>query len=154
MAIDVLSRRIWERKYIDLWTVVHLLTGACFGFAIFFYRAPYAESFVVFFFFIVLWEILEYYDQAKETLGNQAFDIISGALGFWTTNQLIPLVATTLKSQVIYFTITYVIVWALAYFGFESFALHLNRDVEKYKKSFSAAILIYLVIIAGLILLN
>ena len=143
-----LARWLWEREYVDMWSIVHLTTGMCFGFCIFFYDSPFKESFVVFIVLTIVWEIIEYYDQAKETLGNQIMDVVSGALGFWATKSFIPVLAPNLKGQLIYFTVIYIIAWSLAYLGFISFALHLNRDVEKYKKSFSAAVLIYILVMS------
>ncbi len=152
--MDILARNLWERDWLDLWTVVHLFTGVCFGFCTFFYNSPYVQSFILFVLAIILWEVLEYYNQAKEPLSNQTTDVLSGALGFWATNKLIPLLTNDLTKQIIIFTIAYIVAWTFAYYGFQSFAVHFNRELEKYKNSFSGAILVYFVIMAGLVFLR
>ena len=152
-ARSFLDRRLWERKYIDLWSVVHLLNGVCFGFAIFFYRLPFVPSFIIFLFFIILWEVIEFLMHVREPIPNQIFDVLTGALGFLTTVLLILPITEDFWIQIIYFTITYIIVWTFAYYGFQSFAIHFNKELEKYKKSFSAAAIIYVAIVVSLFLL-
>jgi len=150
--MDIFDRELWERKYVDLWTIVHILTGMCFGFAIFFYHSPFTESFIAFTVFAIIWELLEFYTRANETIQNQIIDVLTGVLGFLATYKIIPLLAPSLTSQIIYFTLIYIVVWTFAYFGFQSFAIHTNRNLQKYKKSFSSAVILYIVVIAAIFL--
>lgn len=149
--MDFLDRGLWERKWLDLWTVVHFATGMCFGFAVFFYDSPLIPSFVVFFVFMVVWEVLEHFHQAKEPLSNQFTDVVSGGLGFLLTIYTVPLWAPTLSGQLLYFTGVYLIAWLFAYFGFRSFAIHFHKELlKKYEKSYYSAAILYLVIVSAI----
>ena len=148
-----LDRRLWERKYIDLWALVHLLNGVCFGFAVFFFNLPFVPSLIIFVIAIIFWEVMEFFMHVREPVSNQVIDVLAGALGFWLTYQFLPLLAGDLLVQIIYFTLIYIVVWTLAYYGFQSFALHFNREMEKYNKSFYAAAIIYVSIIISLFLI-
>lgn len=152
--MDIYSRSLWERDYLDLWTIVHLLTGMCFGFAIFFYSSPFRDSFIIFTVFVILWEVIEHFHGVGEPLTNQTTDVISGVLGFLITAYVIPILASSLSVQIAYFTVVYTIAWVLAYYGFQSFALHSNKDVEKYKNSFWGAAIIYIAIVLAILILK
>ena len=150
----MLDQSIWERKYIDLWTLVHVLTGMCFGFVIFFYKSPFIESFITFVIFAIIWETVEFYDGAKEEITNKVFDVLAGGIGFLTTTKLIPGLTSSLNSQIVIFSTIYILVWTLAHYGFKSLALHLNRSKKKYNQSFSLAVVLYLVIMGTMFVLR
>lgn len=149
--MDILARRVWERKFFDLWSIVHILNGVCLGFVIFFYHTPFIESFIIFLFLTIAWEILEYYKEVHEHVANQIVDIIIGALGFLATVQFVPILAPTFQSQIIYFTASYTIAWLFAYYGFQSFAKYFDRNMLKRKKYFFAAIALYIIIIGTIL---
>lgn len=145
-----LDRRLWERKYFDLWALVHFLNGLCFGFAIFFYDLPFVLCFTIFLVAIIFWEVAEFFQKVGEPFPNQVIDVLTGALGFYLTYKFVPVFVSTLFGELAIFTVIYIIVWTLAYYGFQSFAIHFDRELEKYKKSFSAAIIIYVAIMLGI----
>lgn len=149
----ILDRSLWERKYLDLWTIAHFLTGMCFGFAIFFYNPPVIESFVIFSLFVIIWEVIEHFQEVGEPVTNQVADVLAGAAGFIVTILTIPILTPDLFQQIIYFTVLYSITWTLAYHGFLSFALHSNKDMKKYGQSFFGAAIIYIAIILAIIVI-
>jgi hypothetical protein len=79
---------IWaEGRFIDLWTVVHFLTGVLLGFTLFIFDfpIPLIWVFVVVLVFLVLWELFEYIRKIKETAGNRIVDILIAVVGFALT---------------------------------------------------------------------
>ncbi|MFZ2484638.1 MAG: hypothetical protein WAX80_01660 [Minisyncoccia bacterium] len=150
--MSITDRHLWEGKYVDLFTIVHVLTGMCFSFSVFFYGSPFIESFIAFVIFTIIWEIIEFVTDSGETIQNQIVDVLTGALGFLIGYTIVPTLASSLANKIICFTLLYIIVWTFAHYGFQSFALHADRDIKKYKKSPSSAVLLYVVIIAAIFL--
>lgn len=148
--MNILAKNLWERKYLDLWTIVHFTTGMCFAFAIFFYGSPFLASFIVFTFFSIVWEVAEYYHGALEPFTNQCTDVLSGVAGFLIVAQYVPTFAPLLRDQILYFTVFFVVAWTFAHFGFKSLALHFNKDKKQYDKSLSRAAVLYVVIMAAI----
>ncbi len=90
----LMSRRIkrkiniWaEGEFIDLWTVIHFLTGILLGFTpfIFNFPIPLISIFVVVLVLLVLWEVFELIRKIRETLGNRFVDILIAVVGFTLT---------------------------------------------------------------------
>lgn len=85
---------IWaEGEFIDLWTVVHFLTGILLGFTpfIFDFPIPLIWIFTAVLVLLVLWEVFEYIRKIKETAGNRVVDILIAVVGFALTMSVYPI---------------------------------------------------------------
>lgn len=77
---------IWrEGKWLDLWSVVHLLTGVslALGFSIF--RFGFIPTTIITFFILVSYELLEAVVQIEETPQNHFMDVAVGLASFMLT---------------------------------------------------------------------
>lgn len=73
---------LWERAYIDLWSIPHFLFGII-GFYIL-YKAGFKKitSFALVFLFAVLWEMFEFFTPVQEYFTNIVTDVVLALLGF------------------------------------------------------------------------
>lgn len=77
---------IWrEGKYIDLWSVVHLLTGVSFGLGMFFLKFGTAPSALIVFILLVAYELWEALVKIEETPQNRMMDVVLGMTSFIPT---------------------------------------------------------------------
>ncbi|MBU6214738.1 hypothetical protein KGM48_02750 [Patescibacteria group bacterium] len=74
---------IWrEGKWLDLWSVVHLLSGASIGFAFYFLSLNSAVVVTAVFLGLIGYEIWEKAVQIEEVPTNRILDVIVGVLSF------------------------------------------------------------------------
>ena len=77
---------IWrEGKWIDLWSVVHLLSGASVGFSIAWLGFGFAASAVIAFLLFVAYELWEAMVKIHETPQNRSMDVVAGMVSFMPT---------------------------------------------------------------------
>lgn len=74
---------IWrEGKWLDLWSVVHLLSGASIGFAFHLLPFGHAESILIVFLLLTGYEMWEKIVQIEETFTNRVMDVVVGMVSF------------------------------------------------------------------------
>lgn len=74
---------IWKHgKYIDLWSVVHFLSGFVLAGLWYVFGFGFIPAIVGSIFLLLLWEIVEEVTKIIEPSINVIFDIITGFLGF------------------------------------------------------------------------
>src|SRR3989344_99725 len=77
---------IWrEGKWLDLWSVVHLLSGASVGFSITWLGFGFAASAVIAFLLFVTYELWEAMVKIHETPQNRSMDVVAGMVSFVPT---------------------------------------------------------------------
>lgn len=77
---------IWrEGKWIDLWSVVHLLSGVSAAFAITWSGFGFAASAVIAFLLFVAYELWEAMVKIEETPQNRSMDVVVGMVSFVPT---------------------------------------------------------------------
>ncbi len=77
---------IWrEGKWLDLWSVVHFLSGASVGFA--FYLVPFSAlaSVIIAFLALTAYELWEKMVQIEEMVTNRIMDVVVGMMSFLPT---------------------------------------------------------------------
>ena len=75
---------IWEnRKYLDLWSVNHVLYGLVFGYFLNSFEVSFELSFFLVFLIMIVHELIEYRSAiVQETWQNHFFDIVTTMGGF------------------------------------------------------------------------
>lgn len=74
---------VWrEGKWLDLWSVVHFLTGASLGFAPHILNVPTWPAFVIVFLLLVIYELFEAISKIEETVTNRIMDVVVGMTSF------------------------------------------------------------------------
>ena len=77
---------IWrEGKWVDLWSVVHLLSGVSTAFAIKWFGFGFAASAVIAFLLFVAYELWEAMVKIHETPQNRSMDVVAGMVSFVPT---------------------------------------------------------------------
>ena len=80
---------IWKHgTYLDLWSIVHILSGALLASVCFYFGFNFFWSAVVTFFLVVLWELFEVLLKINEPKKNMLMDIIIGMVGFYIVGYL------------------------------------------------------------------
>ncbi|NCS99224.1 hypothetical protein GW764_03505 [Candidatus Parcubacteria bacterium] len=74
---------LWERMYIDLWSVPHFLFGLIAFYLLQKAGMKKVSAFFITIFFAILWELLELLTPIQEYLTNILTDIIFAGLGFY-----------------------------------------------------------------------
>lgn len=84
------KRDLWrEGEYIDLWSLVHLLSGVVAGFVPIITSLSFGTGLVIFFILTILWEVFEYLLGIIESTKNSIVDIIIGNIGFAGTSLVV-----------------------------------------------------------------
>lgn len=87
----------WEEgRYLDLWSVVHLISGVFLGIILSFLNISFLIAFVIAVILTVLGEVVEIVLNVGESWQNQITDIIVGLIGFVITYMMYPLLAKPL----------------------------------------------------------
>ncbi len=77
---------IWrEGKYLDLWSVVHFLSGCSLGLGLYFLDFGQAASIVIAFILLVAYEMWEAMVKIEETPQNRVLDVVVGMTSFLPT---------------------------------------------------------------------
>lgn len=72
-----------ERRYIDLWSVVHFLFGVLFVFAADYFELTFLAALITLTVLTTIWEVVEHFSVgATEYLSNRVTDVIFAGLGF------------------------------------------------------------------------
>jgi hypothetical protein len=82
-------------KYLDYWSLIHLLTGLILGIGALFVSEERFLSLVLIFILLIIYEILETKTQVSENIENIALDIIVGSTGGAVALFLLPLTMST-----------------------------------------------------------
>lgn len=78
-----MKKDLWVNgTYLDLWSVVHTLSGVFGGLVALFFSISFMVGFVAFCALAVLWEGFEYSIKVHETKRNRVTDVVLGAAGF------------------------------------------------------------------------
>lgn len=84
--------KIWaEGKYIDFWSINHILGGALLAQIFVFLGVNFWISLVISFIIMILWEVYEYKTKVYETIQNRVMDVVVGLLGFFMIYYLVSL---------------------------------------------------------------
>lgn len=95
---DGMVRRtdIWrEGKWLDLWSVVHLLSGASVGFVLYFFHFGTVASIILALFSFISYEMWEIIVKIEETPTNRFMDVVVGMVSFLPTFFLAPFLSET-----------------------------------------------------------
>jgi membrane protein implicated in regulation of membrane protease activity len=77
---------IWrEGKWLDLWSVVHFLSGACFGFGMYIVHFDAVASVFLVLLSLVAYELWEAMVRIVETPQNRVMDVVVGMASFLPT---------------------------------------------------------------------
>jgi len=89
MAID--HSKLWEEgKYVDLWTIPHILAGVLLSGYLYWLDVPFWLNLLITLFIIIGWEFFElHFLNVHEHLSNKIMDVITGILGFFAMYSLI-----------------------------------------------------------------
>lgn len=109
MAIDREGRYIrtdiWrEGQWLDLWSVVHFITGAAIGFFPRYLGVDTVPAFAIVFLLLVMYEMFEAIAKIEETPTNRIMDVVVGMTSFtpvYFWNQTLPLSYSILACGVI-----------------------------------------------------
>ncbi len=87
MAIDregkYIRTDIWrEGQWLDLWSVVHFLTGAAIGFFPRYLGVDAVPAFAIVFLLLVMYEMFEAMAKIEETPSNRVMDVVVGMTSF------------------------------------------------------------------------
>lgn len=82
---------IWrEGQWLDLWSVVHFLTGAALGFAPHILGVPMVPAFTIVLLLLVMYEMFEAIAKIEETVTNRIMDVVVGMASFTPVYYLAP----------------------------------------------------------------
>ncbi|MBI5004215.1 hypothetical protein HZC00_03920 [Candidatus Kaiserbacteria bacterium] len=77
---------VWrEGKWLDLWSVVHFLSGISLGFGISFFHFGMIAAIIIVFLLLVAYEMWEAMVQIHETPQNRVMDVVVGMASFLPT---------------------------------------------------------------------
>lgn len=83
------KKDIWKHgTYLDLWSVVHILSGALIASACFYFGINFFWSGVITLVLVILWELFEIMLKINEPRKNMLADIIIGMAGFYIIGYL------------------------------------------------------------------
>jgi len=102
--MDIFDIKYWERKIVDLWSIVHFNTGVVFAFVPFSLGVPFWQGFAILFLIASIWEyveILKIPKEIRETTINKINDIVVALVGF----SLVYLYMPTFQEQPLAFTL-------------------------------------------------
>ena len=135
---------IWrEGKWLDLWSVVHFLSGISLGLGISFFKFGTVSSVIIVFLLLVAYEMWEAMVKIEETPQNRVMDVVVGMVSFLPTFFFVtPMLAQ--KDIIIAFSLVFLWNITMAAIGwYESHkAADLERklraDIEKRREKFLA----------------
>jgi uncharacterized membrane protein HdeD (DUF308 family) len=75
--------KIWnEGKYLDFWSINHILGGLVFARFLIFINFSFWIGFFIALLYMLLWEVYEIAKKVKETNANRILDVLTGVFGF------------------------------------------------------------------------
>ena len=87
---------IWkEGKYIDMWSIPHLLSGITLALVMHFLGFATVPTLMVAFLLFVTYEMFEIIVKIEETRMNRVFDVVVGMVSFTPTFLLAPMLTTS-----------------------------------------------------------
>jgi hypothetical protein len=111
--------KIWTmRKYLDLWSVNHILAGSILASLFIFFNAPFLAAMAISFFILLGWEFYEITHKLHETIYNRICDMIVGMAGFFITNYL---VSNRIIENRTIFVVAFTVFVILELWGFTAF---------------------------------
>lgn len=127
-TLKIFEAAYWEQGYIDLWSIIHFLSGAVWAFLPFILNLPPVQAFCISAGSLIAWEIIEVYKKVLEPLSNRILDIVVGIVGYWGLYYVLAYLEPS-----VYAAIVYLVIFSLALLGLSSFAWF---SYSKYKDSF------------------
>jgi hypothetical protein len=99
---------IWrEGKWLDLWSLVHLISGVSIGFGFYFLQFGTTASALFAFVLLVAYEMWEMIVQIEEAATNRCMDVVVGMVGFMPTFLFIaPSLPEAIRASVFGLTLT------------------------------------------------
>ena len=91
--MDIFNVKYWERKFVDLWSIVHFKTGVVYAFLPFGLNLPFYQAFIMLFIIAGVWEyaeILKIPKEIRETAINKLTDIGVALVGLWLVYTFMP----------------------------------------------------------------
>jgi hypothetical protein len=144
MKKDLLFERkdIWrEGKWLDLWSVVHFLSGISMGFVISVLHFDTRGSIVIACILLIAYELWEAMVKIEETPTNRVMDVVVGMVSFLPTYLLLA-PALVAPSFIIVFVCVLTLNIVLSYFGWResqkaaALEARLRREFEEQKQKF------------------
>lgn len=86
----------WKKSYVDLWSLVHFLSGVLLGFALIFFKADFLDSLIIVVSAAIAWEFFELIFGLAENLANQAIDVLVVVLGYFFALWFLPILLGSL----------------------------------------------------------
>ncbi len=118
---------IWKKgKYIDLWSLNHLLSGALLARISLFIGVSFWLGFSTAFMLMLAWEIYEVIRHIEESIENKILDMVLGIFGFLITYYIQTMMGFT--SSTVFFVIILIVWLVLNLWGYISF---LKRTKKK-----------------------
>jgi hypothetical protein len=131
-----LKSDIWkEGKYIDLWTIPHVLSGVVFAGFLDYFGFNFLGNFLIYSFFNIGWEFFELYAfNVHEHIPNKIMDVVTGWIGFFVMYLLIIKIDIALIIPYLYaLTALFIILNALGFYAYLKRKKNLNeKDVIFY----------------------
>jgi len=125
-----MKNKIWcEGKYLDLWSIIHFLSGAIIAGLCVFIGLSFITGLVITLGLVVIWEIFELIKSIKEALVNRFIDIIIGVASFIIAYCLFNKLELTIC--VIFFAIIF-IVWIIL--GLRAYGFYPKNNARRITK--------------------
>lgn len=97
-----------EKRYIDLWSVVHFLFGVLFVFAADYFELTFLAALITLTVLTTIWEVVEHFSVGPtEYFSNRVTDVIFAGLGFLFMYFL--LMVNTVSKETYIFTFSFLI---------------------------------------------
>jgi hypothetical protein len=109
-----------EGKYLDFWTINHILPGILAALGAELLGLRFWTGFGITLTAMICWEIFEDYIRIKECLTNRLSDIVTGGMGFLATYfWILPLILNKLWLYLIFGGIIYILIGLLGYLAYK-----------------------------------
>ncbi len=76
-------------RYLDLWSICHLLSGSIIGIAFILLHIPFVTGLIVASMLFIVYEVLEFFLRVVEDIQNSIADVVIGAIGFYVTHLIL-----------------------------------------------------------------
>lgn len=111
---------IWKHgKFIDMWSVVHFLSGFLLCGALFQLGYNFSQALIISLVFMLLWEFYEWVTHIIEPSINVVVDILIGLAGFFLSSYFYFLREKPFNTDFFWLVLVFTLLWAL--WGFLDF---------------------------------
>jgi hypothetical protein len=120
------KRPAWQAgKYIDIWSVNHLLAGLLLGSFLFLMSVPFIWSFLIVVLLSIGWEVSEVILNIKEPLTNSMMDLVLDVAGFFVASYFFILIGKPLSIPIV--IVLAIVFIVLEIFGFTTYLVWRNK---------------------------